>query len=455
VPLRRDDLSWVILVTGAAALVALAAAQLSYVASPVLAPALALLAAFTAAAWRRPALGLAGAGLALPLELVDLPLPSGALSPAEGGFALVGALYVLRLLARTGAVRGPQLRDWPVWVLLFVIAAGVVVAEDPAPAIRITLLWTFFYLVYLQAQSLDPREQRTALGGLAVGAAVLGGIGTVSYLTSDSNALFAGGLYTGDRAAGTFADANYYASMLALVILPATALALLTPRRDWWLGACAAVATAGLVFSLSRGGIIALAGGLLVLLAWGRARILLGAVLAVLIALTLTDANPVVGSTQYRTVAERLSTLGSSNLQTTNRRPQMWRTAIELGIANPVVGVGAHGFQAGAARASVFEHGAGSENTHNLFLGFLAEHGFLGLLAFLAFLGQLAARAWRALSGADGLPYALALGVAAALAGFLLQGMTQVQLRVNIIAAAFFLLAGMLTGLADRRTGIR
>jgi O-antigen ligase len=405
--------------------------------------------AFAWAAWIKPEWGLAGAGLALPLELLHLPLPSGALSPAEGAFALVAVLYVVRAL-RGHDIVAPSLRDWPIWLLLVAIAGGIAVAEERSPVIRVLLMWVFFYLVYLQAQSLTPKQMRTVLGGLAIGVGILGAIGTVSYLGSaGSTQLFAGGLYTETRAAGTFNDANYYASMLALVALPAVALALHEPRRGWWFGLSAAIATAGVIFSLSRGGIIALAAGLLVLLLWGRARVLMAAIVAVFIALTLANANPIVNSAQFKTVSERLKTLGSSDLEATNRRPQIWRTAIDLGIEHPLFGVGVKGFQHAAAQNLVFEHGEGIENTHNMFLSYLAENGFLGFIAFMAFLTQIGVRCVQALARSSGLSYALALGIAATMLGFALQGLTQMQLRVNVIAAGFFLMAGMITALGD------
>ena len=447
--LKRDDLFWGLLVVGVAAAAGLFAAATSYSASPLLAPTLAIVGAFVWAAWTRPEWGLAGAGLALPLELIHLPLPSGALSPSEGAFALVATLYVVRAIRRPDEIVHPSLRDWPIWLLLVAIAGGLAVAESRAPVIRVLLMWTFFYLVYLQAQSLSPKQMRNVLGAFAIGVAILGAIGSVSYLGSSQSELFAGGLYTSTRAAGTFQDANYYASMLALVTLPAMALALYEPRRGWWIGLCAAVATTGIIFSLSRGGIIALASGLLVMLMWSRARILMAGLVAVFIALTLANANPIVNSSQFKTVSERLQTLGNSDLEATNRRPQIWQTAIDLGVEHPLFGVGVNGFRLAAAQHLVFERGSGIENTHNMFLNYLAENGFIGFFAFLSLLVTIGVRCVRALSRTRGLSYALALGITATMVGFILQGLTQMQLRVNVIAAGFFLLTGMITALAD------
>jgi hypothetical protein len=71
----------------------------------------------------------------------------------------------------------------------------------------------------------------------------------------------------------------------------------------------------------------------------------------------------------------------------------------------------------------------------------------------LWFVCQLASRAVRALRVESSLRYTLAIGLAAALLAFMIQGLTVVQLRVQIVAGIFFLFAGMLTGLADRADG--
>jgi O-antigen ligase len=451
VVLPRSELVWVLVAAGAAALLGLVHGVATTAASPFLLPIALAAVAFVAVAWTRPELGVAGAGLALPLELVSLPLPSGALSPSESVFALVGVLYVVRLVVRPDSVRNPSLRDLPIWGLILTVAAGVTVAVDPAPSIRIAILWLLFYLVFLQVQSFGRDQVRLVVGAFVVGAAILGGIGAVSFLGSSNTQTYGGGLYTSSRALGTFEDPNYFASILALVTIPALALVLHRPRRNWWMGVAAAVATAGIVFSLSRGGFVALAGGLLVLLLWNRAQLVLVVVFVAFTVTTVANVNPLLESQQFQTVERRLGTLTGGELQATNRRPQIWGLAVELAFERPVFGIGANEFGRVAGQRSVIEDGSGIENVHNQPLNFLAEQGFAGLLCFVLLFAQLAARAWRALTArvhpAD---FALALGCAATLTGFLLQALTQSQLRVNIIAAGLFLVAGLLTGAADR-----
>ena len=59
-------------------------------------------------------------------------------------------------------------------------------------------------------------------------------------------------------------------------------------------------------------------------------------------------------------------------------------------------------------------------------------------------------RAGRGLKAASPLDRALTLGLAASLAGFLIQGLTAAQIRDNLLMGTFLVFAGMITGIADR-----
>jgi O-antigen ligase len=258
-----------------------------------------------------------------------------------------------------------------------------------------------------------------------------------------------GGVIANTRAVGAYSDANYYASLLVLGILPGAALVLSGGRR-LWLVAPIAGAVAGVAFSLSRGAISALAIGLLLMLAWNRARWIALGLAIVFAVLTFMNANPIVQSQQFQTVEQRLSTLQLSTLEATTNRPRIWATAVDVFQQNPFVGIGVNSFKDQAARHNLFERGGILENAHNIFLSLAAETGLLGLGAFLWLVGQLVGRAVRAMRAADPAARALGLGLSAALLAFVLQGLTVVQLRVNVITGTFFAVAGMLTALADR-----
>ncbi len=441
------ELALVALAAAGAALAAAVFVVAAYLVHPLALPAAAVAGVFVVAAFLRPVIGLVGAGLATPLEAVNLPLASGALSPAEAALSVVALAYVARLLVRPESVVTPSLRELPIAVLLFAVAAGIVFAAEPAPVLRVAVLWTLFALVYLQAQSLTLGEMRAVVIALVVGAGLLGGIGALSFVQS-GGAQFHGGSSVSGRAAGTFADPNYYAAFLALALLPGVALLLAQVKRHLWLLAPLAVGVGGLLFSLSRGGILGFAAGLMLLLAWRRARHVALAILVVFVALTIANANPLVESEYFGSVEERISTVRHPTREST--RPQIWATAIDVTQEHPFLGVGVNQFQRESARRSLFERGKTLENTHSVPLSLAAETGLIGLAAFLAFLVQLAVRGLSTARSRFSLERGLGLGISAALVAFVIQGLTITQVRVPLVTGTFFLIAGILTGLSDR-----
>jgi O-antigen ligase len=419
----------------------------AYTMHPLAAPALLVAAAFVVAAFLRPAWGLAGALLFAPLETVTLPLPTQALSASEGAFALVGLAWLARVALRPETIVLPRLRDLPLLVLLLGIAAGLTVALEPAPVLRVAALWTVFVLAYFQAQSLTPGEMRTVLGGFAVGAGILGLLGATRYVQVGDTELLAGGAITGERAAAAFADPNYYASLLALALLPALALLIGDVKRNLWLVVPAGAALVGLMFSLSRGGILGFAVGLLVLLAWRRARRVALVLVGLLVVLTLAGANPVVSSDYFGAVEERLASIQHPTRE--SKRPEIWATAIDITAQHPFTGVGVNQFKFEASSRLLFERGDPIENAHSVYLSLAAETGLIAFACFLAFLAQLAVRAALAARAPERLRRALGLGLMASLVAFLVQGLTSAQIRVPLLVGAFLVLAGMLTRLAD------
>lgn len=442
-----------LVVTALAAAVAAVAATVfvfsAYAIHPLALPATAIGGAFVVAAFLRPAVGLVGAALATPLEAVNLPFASGALSPAEAALAVVAIAWLGRVLLRPESVAKPALRDLPVAGLLLVVAAGLLFAAEPAPVLRVAVLWTLFSLVYLQAQSLTLGEMRAVIVALVVGAGLLGAIGALSFVRSGGTELLGGGsTVSGARAVGTFADPNYYASLLALALLPGVALLLAEAKRHLWLVAPLAAGIGGLLFSLSRGGILGFGAGLLLLLAWRRARYVALAMLAVVVALTLTNSNPLVESEYFGSVEDRISTIRHPTREST--RPLIWATAVEVAQEHPFFGVGVNQFERESARRSLFERGRTLENAHSVPLSLAAETGLIGLAAFLAFLVQLAVRGLKTSRARHSLVRGLGLGISAAIVAFVIQGLTITQIRVPVVTGTFFLLAGILTGLSDR-----
>jgi O-antigen ligase len=444
------DLPWIAAIAAAAVLAAGVFSLSAYRISPWVLPALLIAALAALVIVSHPAWGLVVAFLATPLEVFGLQLGPTGLSPAEAALALVGANWYMRWILRRDLEESPGPRDLPLFVLLAAVAMGLIVATEPSTVAKVLLLWITFVGVFFQARELTSEQIRLVLTALAVGVGILGTVGAVRYLQSGATSLLGGGTITQARAVGAFSDANYYAALLVLGLLPGIALILAGGRRALWLLLPVAGGIAGLAFSLSRGAIAGFVLGALLLLAWQRARWIALGLAALFTVATLANANPILRSQQFQTVEQRLSTLSQSRLSATTSRPRIWATAVTVAEQHPFFGVGVNQFKFEGARHDLFEHGQVLENAHSIPLSLAAETGLIGLAAFLAFYGQLAARAARALRTADTAGFAIALGLAAALLAFILQGLTVAQIRVNVVMATFLCLAGMLTGLADR-----
>jgi len=421
----------------------------AYLNNPGLAVGLILAVAFVALALVYPVLGVSGALLAVPLELVGFEVGGGSVSPAEAAFAFTGVCWAARALLRPGADVLPSPRDLPIVVLLGFVATGLVMdAAEPARVLRVFVLWTLFYAIYLQIQSFSLRQVELVAASLVVGTGVLGAVGGLTFLSSDVT-IYADGTLT-ERASGTFQDPNYFASMLLLGLLPGIALALSDLKRWWWLIVPILGAAGGVFASVSRGALAAFAVGLMVLLLWRRARWIAVTLVAVFALLTALNLNPALQSERVTVVQDRLATLGEIGTQR-DLRPRLWGAALEIGTEHPFFGVGWSGFEREANRRGVFDsrNARAIENVHNIPLSFLAETGVIGLAAFMTWMAQLAVRGAAALRSKRREVSVLALGFIAGLVSFLLQGLTQMQLRVPVVAAAFFVVAGLLTNLGD------
>lgn len=447
--LDRDRIQMVLAALCVALATAVVFTFLSYTAGPGLAVLAVLAVCFVALALVRPAIGVAGALMAVPLELLNFKVGGGAVSPAEAAFAFVGLGWVLRALVRPETVKLPSERDLPVLALLAVLATGLVLSSEPSRVFRVLIFWALFYGVYMQIQSLTVRDTKMVVAALVAGTGILGAVGGLSFLGAAGVGTYADGTLT-ERAAGTFQDPNYFASMLLLGLLPGAALLLSDLRRGLWLVLPLAGGLAGLFSSVSRGAIAAFAVGLLFLLLWRRARWVALVVITAFAITAALDVNPILASEKVTLVEQRLATLGDLQSQS-DLRPKLWGAALDVGATHPFLGVGWSNFEREANQRGVFDsqNARAIENAHSIPLSFLAELGVLGLAALVAWLLQLFSRGVTAVRATRPDVAALALGLLAALTAFLLQGLTQMQLRVPIVAAAFFVLGGAITRLAD------
>jgi hypothetical protein len=134
-------------------------------------------------------------------------------------------------------------------------------------------------------------------------------------------------------------------------------------------------------------------------------------------------------------------------------RPALWRAALKLFATHPVTGIGPDNFRHRYGATLGLSAADTDERLHanSLYFETLADLGVVGVVAFALVLAALFGAARRALSR-SGSPF-LALGVATALATYLLHGVLDYFLEFTPTYAQFWLLAGMLAALDLSRSG--
>lgn len=133
-------------------------------------------------------------------------------------------------------------------------------------------------------------------------------------------------------------------------------------------------------------------------------------------------------------------------------RFDMGRVAWRMIAENPVLGVGANNYVHVLPDYDFL--GVMTAPVHNVYLLLAAELGVLGLGAFIAVLVALATRAVRSSRSANALTGAVAVGLAGALAGFAVDGLSDFSYALASMHALFWLLAGLTVALgANERRG--
>ena len=194
------------------------------------------------------------------------------------------------------------------------------------------------------------------------------------------------------RALGTYQHPN----ALALYLLRAAAFTLAflalapSPRRAYWLLGAAPLMVAALVLTFSRGALLGLGVGVILLgLAIGLRRAATGLLALALVGVTLL----VLAATGLTVIREGGGSLGL--------RQMIWGSTLAMLRDHPAFGVGLDQFLTQYAPRYVNPAAWGERYTshpHNLFLDFWARLGIMGL-AWIAWtlssLGLAVARAWR------------------------------------------------------------
>jgi len=433
----------------AAALLGLAVVQVAYRTSPMVPLILAAAAALLVLSVTRPMITLYVAVALAPLELLSFQLGGAGLTPAEGMLALSGLGWGASRLARGQSPLVSSPLAWPLGLLVLALVPGILVAPDPFAVVKVIPLWTCFFLVFQMLVVDGTRETvRILLFVLAVSAAVVGALAVISSGGASPSLLGAGDKASG-RASGSFGHPNTLATFEALALPGALALGLKGPvaMRPVALASFAMI-FAGLALSLSRGGLLAVAGALLMMLAWApfRRTVLVAGVVVVVIA--SAGVNPLGETQEAQVLSQRLESVRYS-AGGVDPRFRVWDVTPQIVADNPLIGIGENAFPEVAQRYGLLLENSAStyEHAHNIPLTIAAELGLIGLgvLLWLTFaLVRVLIRAYR-ISKAD---RGLALAVAAAFVALALQGMVDYTLRSAIIVGVVFALAGCAVVLA-------
>jgi O-antigen ligase len=190
--------------------------------------------------------------------------------------------------------------------------------------------------------------------------------------------------------------ANYLAAGLSLMI-PFTLAAASDRAFSWWhrmgLVLCVMAMTLCLIYTSSRGGFLALLGGLLSLLvlAKQRGKLLLGALVVAVI------VYPMIPTDYGKRVSVFVQDDAEADLSAQSR-PILWQVAFRMWRDNPILGVGLGNFplvvdsyasesddliESQAMAQLIFGRG---RMPHGMYTGMLAEAGVIGLAIFLILL---------------------------------------------------------------------
>jgi O-antigen ligase len=352
------------------------------------------------------------------------------------GFAL-GALGVA-LLATPPPLRGP--RSW--WALgAFVALAVVLPALSPSLALAhwptaLGMLsgLALFFVTAVALENDDSARRASVLVLMGCGAlcslVVLLQAAGLRWLTSD--------IYTGleFRSPGTFGNPNWAAAFIAPLVPLSLGLGATSQRRGLFYAA-AALLTVATVATLSKGGVVTLAGGLFVFAVLGRGvprrrRLALFAAASVAAVATLALA-------WHQDFA--------ANAPSLRGRLVLFRAALFMVGEHPLTGAGLGGYPSAYGRAlaawidgnpATFMPLASVDFTHQDLLQLAAEGGLVTAAAFVVVVVT-------ALTHAHRRSDPLSRAVGAALAALVVNGFFDSPLRVPSTFVLFFFLLGWLS----------
>ncbi len=331
------------------------------------------------------------------VQPLEQALPPNAISPTKVAGAVCLVTLFLDLLATGRALRFDGAHAL-LFVLLAIGCASTLVAGSPSEAFATTVRYGGFVALFvITTQFVDePSLIPKLLWVLSVSAAV-------AAFLAISNMLGGRSLL----AEPTYGDSNDLAYLLATT-LPLTAWLIQRSRHSRVLAvACFLTMATGLVFTLSRGAIVALAVGV-VFLVWTEPRARKAVVFSIVVVAAVAAGLATMHRTTWSTALFAKDRVAAENVQA---RVELWHAAAIMVVEHPLLGVGPGNFPLEVAEALDRPTRAPSFVAHQAYLEVAAEFGIGGLVVFLAFLLMQWSRLGRAASRPDVRPLASAVRV--------------------------------------------
>ncbi|MFL7839869.1 MAG: O-antigen ligase family protein [Candidatus Promineifilaceae bacterium] len=367
---------------------------------------------------------------------------TGGLSYSITGFCLVClyALWFIDLLIQKST--SPRLlpSSLPLLIYLAAVVLSMAVAQDRwLAAFEIFLLGQSFLLFIYIIKTVQNRQDllfvvTLLLAGLAYESVVMIGLRILGHSVRFAHIM--AGIDASGRVYGTIGSPNTAASYLTLLLAPTLSVLLTTLKAPykWLAGLAFGLGTAALLLTFSRGGWLAfiISIALLCLFAFFRGWLSPG------VPLVIAASSMVLVLLLWKPITDRLF---GDDLGAAQSRSIMWKQALQVIEANPVLGVGSNNyaiwyeqryssttiqpvhFLIGTKTFWYEQHfkaeidGRILRTVHNKFLLVWAETGIIGLVTFLGFLFAVIRWGWQGWQLQDRLLSPLALGFTVAIVG--------------------------------------
>lgn len=326
-------------------------------------------------------------GVALPAYLIRfsiLGIPTTALE------ILIYIVFIIGLINIKKAAKIPRTYLWP--IILLLIAALISVFVSPDKRVALGEFKAFFIdpilVFWLVVSYIKINDIFWLVGGLAGSSLIVSGHAIYQKII--------GNVTIDGRVVGLFGySPNYLALFLAPIIIVSSIWYLVSgwqKKNYWMLGfgiLLSVVNIIALYLSGSRGGLLALGGGLVfyfLMRFWPiiKTKLWLKIGLGLIIAASIIGAGWV-----FRPDFTLRGDVPSRVISSNNVRYMIWQASVELGTKHPILGVGLGNFQNAFTDLTIKRINFDNYiipwalSPHNLFLMFWLSTGVLGLIAVI------------------------------------------------------------------------